>query len=370
MKQANYKPNRVILCFMLVFTGGCVSAGQIESKNAQQDANDGTLWYDCKLLQIDGKGWVDTESFYDRLPEKARKTAPTNVWILSHNSAGICVRFKTDAASVKVRWKLLNKNLALPHMPATGVSGVDLYARDKSGRWCFVKNGRPIAVSNVASFNLTSAEEYMLYLPLYNGVKSVEIGLDKKSTVSKPAASTSKPIVFYGTSITQGACASRPGMAATAIVGRRLDIPVINLGFSGSAKMEPEMADLLSELDPAVYVIDCLWNMNNLDPNEVSQRAGPLVRKLRTAHPDTPILLVEDSNFKNITPTPKGYILRSIYEKLKKQDIKNLYFLSNESMLGKDGEGTVDGCHPNDLGMMRQADVFIKALLPILQRQK
>ena len=342
MKQTKYNHHLIISYFLLVLTGGCVSAGRIDRKNALIDANDGTLWYDCKLLQIDGKGWTNTESFYDRLPAKARNTAPPNVWRLSHNSAGICVRFKTDAASVKIRWTLLSKNLALPHMPASSVSGVDLYAKDKSGPWCFVKNTKPRAVSGTTLFNLTSAEEYMLYLPLYNGVKSIEIGLDKKSSISKPPEYTSKPIVFYGTSITQGGCASRPGLAATAIVGRRLDRHVINLGFSGSGKMEPEMADLLSELDPAVYVIDCLWNMNNLDPNEVSERAGPLVRKLRSAHPNTPILLVEDSNVKNITPTPKGRILRRIYDKLKKQPIKNLYFLSNESMLGTDGEGTVN----------------------------
>ena len=170
---------------------------------------------------------------------------------------------------------------ALPHMPATGVSGVDLYAKDKGGRWEFVGNGRPAAATNTASFAVPPGEQYLLYLPLYNGVKSVEIGIPKgrKIAAASPRQHR-KPIVIYGTSITQGGCASRPGMAWTSIVGRRLDTPVINLGFSGSGKMEPAMADLLAELDPSVYVLDCIWNMS---PEQVSERVVPFVEKLRSA---------------------------------------------------------------------------------------
>jgi len=153
-------------------------------------------------------------------------------------------------------------------------------------------------------------------------------------------------------------------MACTAIVGRQLDAPVINLGFSGNGKMEPEMAELLAELDPAVYVLDCLWNMR---PADVSERVGPFVRRLRAARPNTPILLAEDSSVGNITPTEKGVILRRVYEDLKAEGATNLHFLSNRDMLGTDGEGTVDGCHPNDLGMMRQAVVFSTSLAEILK---
>ena len=126
-----------------------------------------------------------------------------------------------------------------------------------------------------------------------------------------------------------------------------------------------EMADLLTGLDPAVYVLDRLWNMS---VEMVSERVEPFVKRLREAHPDTPILLVEDSNVRNLTPTAKGCILRDIYEKLTAEEgIANLYFLANQGMLGGDGEGTVDGCHPNDLGMMRQAAVFTESLVRILQ---
>jgi len=162
----------------------------------------------------------------------------------------------------------------------------------------------------------------------------------------------------------QGGCASRPGMAATAITGRELDIPVINLGFSGSGKMEPEMAGLLGELDPSAYVLDCLWNM---DARMVKERVEPFVRALRRAHPETPIFLAEDSSYRNVTPTEKGRIVNSIYEKLAKEGMKGLYWISNRGMLGADSEGTVDGCHPNDLGMMRQAEVFVRDLAPVLK---
>jgi hypothetical protein len=356
----------LISYFTFISAAVLLQAEEIAATHGVADPDGKTVWYGCQLLAVEGKGWTNTATYYDRLPANASNSAPASVWSLSHDTAGICVRFTTDSTSVKVRWTLLKHNLAMPHMPATGVSGVDLYSRNQAGKWCFLGNGRATGASNNASFSVAAGNDNMLYLPLYNGVKSVEIGIPKNKTISTPKPSRRehcRPIVFYGTSITQGGCASRPGLAATAIVGRELDIPVINLGFSGSGRMEPEMANLLSELDPSVFVLDCLWNM---DPKMVAERVDPFVRQLRTKHPATPILLVEDSSFRNTTPTDKGKILRSIHEKLMKDGIRDLHFLPNTGMLGDDFDGTVDGCHPNDLGMMRQAAVFIKALAAIV----
>jgi len=321
------------------------------------------IWHDGKLLALEGKGWANTESYYDRLPGKAKADVTPAVWELSLDSAGMSVCFSTDSSTVNVKWTLLKDKLAKPHMPATGISGLDLYAREKSGKWAFQGNGRPEGISNNASFKVEPGSECLLYLPLYNGVKSLEIGVPKGKALSTPDLSPvkrGKPIVFYGTSITQGACASRPGMAATSIVGRELDVPVINLGFSGSGKMEPALAELLAELDPSIYVLDSLHNM------PADERVEPFVKTLRETHPSTPILLVEDSNFKGISPTDKGRKLRVICEKLENEGMKDLYFIPNTDMLGSDGEGTVDGVHPNDLGMMRQAMVFVKRLSPLL----
>jgi lysophospholipase L1-like esterase len=170
--------------------------------------------------------------------------------------------------------------------------------------------------------------------------------------------------VFYGTSIVQGACASRPGMAFTAIAGRQLNVEVINLGFSGSGKMEPALADLLAELNPSVYVLDGLCNMSSA---EVSERTGPFVKKLRAAHPSTPILLVEEANIANACPTDRGRALRAAIDTLTAQGVKNLHLMPSQDALGSDGEASVDCVHPSDLGMSRQADAVIKALSPLLK---
>jgi hypothetical protein len=357
----------VFLGVLLLGTGIRPCAEPVDSRRGVTDPDGKTVWYDCTLLKMEGKGWADTGSPYDRFPARAKDTVPASVWNLSHDSAGICIRFTTDSPSLQVRWSLLKENLAMPHMPATGVSGVDLYGRDKDGKWRFLGNGRPTKDTNTAPFTVTPGGEYILYLPLYNGVKSLEIGIPGDNTISLPGPTRRdriRPLVFYGTSITQGGCASRPGMAATAIVGRELDVPVINLGFSGSGKMEPALGDLLAELNPSVYILDCLWNM---DSGMVKERVEPFVRKLRQARPDTPILLVEDSSFRNMTLTGKGQIVRTVFDTLTREGMKGLFFLSNEGMLGIDHDGTVDGCHPNDLGMMRQAEVFTRSLAPIIK---
>lgn len=351
-----------ILSVAMTATPSAARAGIIDPGKAKADPDGKTLWYDARDLLVEGKGWTDTDAFYDRLPGKAKGRVTDPVWNISHQCAGMAVRFSVSSSSIKVRWTLINaKDLSMPHMPATGMSGVDLYTKDvKTGTWRFVSNGRPEAATSTASFATKDGQPCLLYLPLYNGVSSVEIGVPKEGSISVPEASSlGKPIVFYGTSITQGACASRPGMAATAIFGRRLDVPVINLGFSGSGVMELPMAELMTELDASAYVIDCLWNMG---PQQVEERTEPLVKALRAAHPTTPIFLVEDSSVWAFTPTAKGIILRKIHQKLKDEGMKDIYFISNKGMLGDDAEGTVDTTHPNDLGMMRQAEVFIKEM--------
>ncbi len=335
-------------------------------------------WTDARDLQVEGKGWTNTLAFYDRLPAKAENTAPKAVWNLGHQSAGLCVRFVTDSSSIALRWELTSSNLAMPHMAATGVSGVDLYVKTESGAWRWLAVGKPTQQSNnvVLVNDLPPAQrEYLLYLPLYNGTKSLQIGITTNATIAAAGAwgpGSRKPIVYYGTSILQGGCASRPGMVHSAILQRRFNFPTINLGFSGSGKMEPIMGELLAELDPSVYVLDCLPNMNS---SMVTERVEPFVQTLRKSHPETPIVLVEDRRY------PDGFLvaskkkandnnhaaLRASCERLQKSGVKNLYYLAGDDLLGEDGEGTVDGSHPTDLGFTRQAEVFAKTLAPLLR---
>jgi len=203
--------------------------------------------------------------------------------------------------------------------------------------------------------------EFLIYLPLYNGVTSVEIGVPAGKSIRAATARLQKPIVFYGTSILQGGCASRPGMAYPAIIGRKLDWPTINLGFSGNAKSEPELAQLLAELDPAVYVLDPLPNM---DAGLVRERMEVFVHTLRESHPKTPIVLVESLSYTDGALVPErkerfssaNAALREIFAKLKKSGVKNLLYISGENLIGDDHEATVDGTHPTDLGFVRMAE--------------
>lgn len=357
-----------------------LEAGEVIAPSlAKSQPGEATLWYDIRHLDVEGKGWPETKSPFDRLPGKAEGVVPNSVWGLSRHSAGLCVRFVTDAPAIQARWTLTSDRLAMPHMPATGVSGVDLYAKSDDGKWLWLAVGQPkngvTHTAQLVSGLPAGKREYLLYLPLYNGVSSVEIGIPKENALARGApydATHNKPIVFYGTSITQGGCASRPGMVHTAILGRRLRRPVINLGFSGSGKMEPEMATLFAELDPAVYVLDCLPNMV---PQEVTERVEPFVRTLRKAHPKTPILLVEDRSYsdaflvtsKRQRNAESRAALRGAYDRLTAAGIGHLAYLPGDKLLGDDNEGTVDSSHPTDLGFVRQADAFEAALRPLLK---
>jgi hypothetical protein len=363
----------------LVRTPDATQAGTpVDPAKAVRESGQDTLWYNLKLLDVEGRGWTDTKSPYDRLPAKAEGVVRDPVWSLSHHSAGLCVRFVTDATTIHARWSLLSDKLALTHMPATGVSGLDLYVRHE-GTWRWLNCGFPEKQTNqvqIASGIPAGTREFLLYLPLYNGVKSVEIGLPPNARLEKAdpwGPGGRKPILFYGTSITQGGCASRPGMVHTAILGRRLSYPVINLGFSGNGRMEPEMAKLLAELDPAVYVLDCLPNMGAA---EVTERVEPFVAALRAAHPGPPILLVEDRSYsdsflgtsKQERNASSRAALKAAYDRLTKAGTPGLTYLTGETLLGDDNEGTVDSSHPTDLGFVRQADAFERALRPLLPK--
>lgn len=379
--RLGFVPFAVAAVFFITSAG---RAGEIVDPSlATRDEKASMLWYDIQHLDVEGRGWAETKAPYDRLPAKAEGVVRPPVWSLSRHSAGICVRFITDATTIQARWTLTSERLDMPHMPATGVSGLDLYVKTQDGVWRWLGTGRPSRIANTATLASglpDGRREYMLYLPLYNGVSEVAIGLPADKELARADArrdgngQPKKPIVFYGTSITQGGCASRTGMVHTAILGRWLDYPVINLGFSGNGKMEPEMADLLAELDPAVYVLDCLPNMV---ADELTERVEPFVHKLRKVHPDTPILLVEDRTYQNAFLIPRQRernetsraALRKAYKNLQAAGVKNLYYLPGEHLLGDDGEGTVDSSHPTDLGFLRQAEAFQKILKPILEER-
>lgn len=335
-------------------------------------------WHDAKKFTIEGLGFSDVKSPYDRLPVRAEGVVRKAVWDLSRHSAGVLVRFSANTPVIKARWVRTQEQLAGTNMTGISASGLDLYTQTAPGKWRWLAVGRPEkdlkTESSLVSGIPKGEREYMLYLPLFNGVTSIEIGVPKGTSIGAgaPRPADRKPILFYGTSITHGASASRAGMTHPAILGRRFDRPVINLGFSGNGKMEPEVTKFITELDPAVFVIDCLPNMV---AKEVEERTEPCVRMLREKHPSTPILLVEDRNY------PEGFLipsrrernqtsqkaLQAAYARLQQAKIRNLHYLKADDLLGDDGEGTTDGSHPSDLGFVRQADAFEKVLRKILK---
>lgn len=335
-------------------------------------------WQDAKKLTLEGLGFHDLKSPYDRLPARAEHVVRDVVWELSRDSSGVLVRFVAATTAIHARWTLTRKTLAAPNITATAASGLDLYAKTDAGRWHWLGIGKPTQfpdnTDTLASGVPPAQREYMIYLPLRNAVTSLEIGVPKGSSIGPAPARVagSKPIVFYGTSITHGIGASRPGMTHVAMLGRMFNREVINLGFSGNGKMEPEVTKFIAELDPAVFVLDCLPNMNAKD---IEERAAACVKMLREARPATPILLVEDRNYSNdfLIASRREHneenhrAMREVYAGLQRDKVPHLHYLAADHLLGDDGEATVDGSHPTDLGFERQAAEFHKALAKILK---
>jgi hypothetical protein len=330
---------------------------------------------DAHELQVIGR--YHDERSYERFPKRYEETLRPEVWDLGRNSAGISIRFRTNSRIITVRWALQSGNLALPHMPATGVSGVDLYGYTGK-EWRYIDTGFPRDSVNEATLLSSgdgNAREYLLNLPLYNGVASLEIGVEASASLTRPQQPlliNQKPVVYYGTSIAQGACASRPGMAYTNILARKFDRAFINLGFSGNGTIETSVGEAMCEVNAALYVIDC---NPNTKAELIYDRTLTLVKMLKVRRPDTPILLVERVTYETDPFTPrhiqetvakKNAELKRAYETLKKSGVRDLHYLGGNGMWGQDQEGTVDTTHPSDVGMMRQAEVLARVIRKLL----
>ncbi|TCD01313.1 SGNH/GDSL hydrolase family protein [Pedobacter psychroterrae] len=329
---------------------------------------------------VAGQGWhAGIQDFYDRLPFKSEKLVRKPVWNLSKNSSGLNLQFKSDAPEIVVRY-MVSGSVQMPHMPATGVSGVDLYAKDANdGKWLWSAGKYSFGDTIVYRFiNLKTADskvrDYTLYLPLYNSVKWMEISVPEQSNFT-PSVNKEKPIVVYGTSIAQGACASRPGLAWTSIVGRKLNTPMVNLAFSGNGRLEKELIELLPEIDAKLYVLDCLPNLTGeaFTNAEIKKRVEDAVAYLQLKKPGVPILLTEHDGYTDDginLERKKSYervnhALKAAFTALKAKGVTNIFILTKEE-INQDIESTVDGTHPNDIGMMRYAEAYEKTIKKIL----
>lgn len=347
-------------------------------------------------LPVIGRGFADcirqndtvSDGYYTRLPASMQGKVRKAVWDLGQNSSGIAVRFRSDSKCIGAKWELLN-NFGMAHMAATGVKGLDLYALGDDNQWHFAGTAQPNGKvsSNVFIRKMDGRmREYLIYLPLYDGVTSLEIGIDSTASLLMPEnpdllpLSAENPaegaILVYGTSVTQGGCATRPGMSFTSILERKLHRQTINLGFSGNGRMDGIIAEAIARVPASVYVIDCLANCTY---DIIRDSTEYFIRTIAEANPQTPILMLSnycypyhwlDAQFRE-DAAKENALWKEFCDRLRKEGYKNIRYIDlysdcnmKKSAIGPDREGTVDGVHMTDLGFLRYAET----LLPYLEK--
>ena len=332
------------------------------------DAN--IVWYDASKLTIEGKCWQNESRAFERFPERAEKLIPAKAWLQSSIPAGVSVRFETDAEQIFARWIDYNDEWAVNQ---SSICLLVLYVFDE-GRWKWLGTASPIdngsVLKLIGSPITKQLRKYMIYLPLMRGVRKLEIGIAAEAKLNSVDRSSKKPVVFYGTSIIHGGSASRPGNHLTGRLERYFNYPMVSLGLSGSALMEPSVIDLIAEIDAKVFIIDCLPNMNDelVDLNFV-----PAILNIRKKHPKTPIIAVESIFYQDgflVTERRERYLksnaaLKKGFESLIKQNVSDLMYVSGDQLIF-DGDETIDGTHPNDQGYYRMMNCFIPLLKPYL----
>ncbi len=324
-------------------------------------------------FRLVGFPWIARDGIYRRMPLKPSHPIPEAVDALANCTAGGQVSFRTDSGRLAIVVHLAGPS-TMDHMPATGQSGFDCYV---NRRYLSTTRMRPSRRRYAhLFFDLPNGEmrSVNLNFPLYQGVKKVLLGLNADARLLPPPPfENDRPIVIYGTSITQGGCASRPGMAWTNILSRRLNRPMINLGFSGSGRGEPEVARVIAGIpDPALLVLDYEGNAGS--PETLRKTFPIFLRILRQAHPRVPILAVSCVCFARELWHPTEFrnrranrdFQRDTVRKLGTKGDRLLFFHDGTTLLGTDDweEFAVDGVHPSDFGFHRIAD----ALTPVFRR--
>lgn len=346
------------------------------------------MWVPAEELTIRGRAFNDTPTPFNRLPAAAKKAIRSDVWLLSLQSAGLFVAFSTACSNLYVKYSAVGSFEAMPHFSATGISGLDLYAWNGSsvseGQYQFVTSvvlplsGNVYEGPLVLSLPLTSnPTRYILYFPNYNTPASLSIGVSATCTLvpDDPFPTPRAPIVWYGTSILQGAAAVRPGNIATNIVSRGLNREVFNFGFSGNGKMEINVTAFLKDIPaPAAFIVDC---DRNLDGPEIAVLAVPLVRYFRQWHPSTPIVLVEGTEFGRDWAVPTqaaedaatNAALAQAYATLVSGGDAHLHYVHSSQLFDAQAfqdTPTAAALHPTDRGMQSVSGFWLSFLPSIL----
>ena len=327
-------------------------------------------------LRIINKGFDDSLTPYTRIPACLKDSVRPTLWERAQCCTGMAVRFATNSKTVGVRYNLL-WNTHMVHMADTGLKGVDLYRLSDNGEWEYVNTCRPYKQDSIQHKifveNLKGdMREFMIYLPLYDGMNWLEVGVEKDATISKPILDnplTNKQIVFYGTSILQGGCSTRTGMCGTNIIQRDLGLECVNIGISGEGKMDFCMARAMAGIKDAVaFVIDPVPNCTEMMCDTLTY---DFINILRTLRPEVPIIMVEgpmypyakfDSFFGNYLPK-KNAAFHKNYLRLKAENPDNLFYVDCDNLYGGQ-EGTVDGVHATDIGFV----AYAKKLEPVIMQ--
>ena len=319
--------------------------------------------YDVRKEPFTLYGLYGPESgeIFRRIPEQVAKDMGDGAHFLHTCGAGIRVRFKTDSEYIAIKSKMPCVSL-MPHMTALGSAGFDLYADGK-----FYKSYNPPAAyedkyrstinmfdgyEGIVTFPDRKMRDIIINFPLYSSVSELLIGLQEDAELKKGNEYTYKvPVVYYGSSITQGGCASRPGNSYQAVISRRLDCDYLNLGFSGNARAEDAIAEYIASLDMSVFVYD--YDHNAPTVEHLAKTHKPMFDKIRAKNPDLPIIMVTRPNRAEAGEiTERIDVVYDTYKKALDAGDKNVYFINGQDIFnyGDSDMMTCDGCHPNDYG--------------------
>ena len=335
-------------------------------------------FYDAALppIQLYGLQKASRDTCFLRMPPEIAKNTSDGVNALNAFTAGGRVRFSTDSSYIAIKVKMPAVH-PMYHMPTSGVSGFDLYIDAPAGS--YFRGVLP------PDYSFTGGEfeawidlgervlrSYTIHFPLYDNVDQLYIGLQERAQVSSGLAYTyDKPIVYYGSSITQGGCASRPGLSYQNMISRRLNVDHINLGFSGNGKAEDAIVNYMATLDPLIFVSDYDHNAPSLDHLDHTHRN--LYQTVRAAHPELPYIMISKPDFLTKDCIARRKIIHDHFMEGIAQGDRNLYFIDGESFFGSTydkGDCTVDGCHPNDHGFALMAERIGNVINMILKEQR
>ena len=322
----------------------------------------GIKFYDAKNEPFAIYGLMYSSGRFHRIPFEVAENVSEGVKYLNNNTAGGRVRFKTDSPYVAIAVKYYSVS-KMPHFAFCGSMGFDLYDGDR-----FVKSLVPTIntqteFESVLDLGDSKMREITINLPLYSSINEFYVGLDENAKIEQPEPySNNKPIVYYGSSITQGGCASRPGTCYQAHISRRFNKDYINLGFSGNAKAEDAIIDYIKGLEMEVFVYD--YDHNAPTKEHLRATHEKMFLAIRGAHPELPIIIMSRPRNKinrNDDDNMRLEIIRATYENAKERGDENVYFLDGDDLTELCGnEGTVDNCHPTDYGFASMAAAIIK----------